>query len=205
MLAAVNRFDLSRIPQYPYLYGSLAVLFIVMVVLWLVGRVPVAYNVRNLVIRWRTTLMTAMAFTLVVGLMTVMMAFVNGMDALTNNSGQPGNVVVFSSGANDEGFSNLALNEVSNVERMEGIGVDENGQRLASKEVYVIVNQEIPVAKGEPPRRRFVQLRGIEDPAMSAYIHGLSLKEGGQWFSEAGVEESPSASGGTPTVHTQVV
>ena len=40
----------------------------------------------NLVVRWRTTLLTALAFTLVVGLMTVMLAFVAGMNQLTEQS-----------------------------------------------------------------------------------------------------------------------
>jgi len=198
MFAAVNRFDLSRAPQHPVLYGGLLALLLLMGLLVAVGKVPLAYNVRNLMVRWRTSAMMLLAFVMVVGLMTVMLSFVNGMDALTSNSGQPGNVVIFSSGANDEGFSNLAFNEVSNVERMEGIAVDAEGRRIASKEVYVIVNQEIPVPKGEPSRRRFVQLRGVEDPMMTAQIHGLSLKEGGRWFSEAGVEETPATDAGQP-------
>jgi len=205
VLAVVPRFDPARIPQNPLLYGCLAALFLLMVVLLLVGKVPVAYNVRNLMVRWRTTLMMLLAFVMVVGLMTVMLSFVNGMDALTSNSGQPGNVVVFSSGANDEGFSNLALNEVSNVERMEGIAVDESGQRIVSKEVFVIVNQEIPTPKGTPARRRFVQFRGIEDPQLSAFVHGLKLKGGGQWFSEAGVEESAAGAEGKTEVLRQCV
>ena len=36
-----------------------------MVLLMLIGKVPVSYNVRNLLVRWKTTLMTALAFTLV--------------------------------------------------------------------------------------------------------------------------------------------
>jgi len=190
MLARISRFDLSRIPQYPVLYGLLAALLALVLILLFVGRVPVSYNVRNLVVRWWITTMMVLAFVLVVGLMTVMMAFVSGMDALTGNSGQPGNIVVFSSGANDEGFSNLALSDVSNLERTQGIAVDEAGQRLASKEVYVIVNQDIPVPKGSPSRRRFVQVRGLEDAPMSAKVHGLELLPGSQWFSEAGVEQT---------------
>jgi len=190
MLAKISRFDPSRIPEYPWLYGSLAALLALLGLLLVLGRVPLSYNVRNLVVRWWITAMMVVAFILVVGLMTVMMAFVSGMDALTGNSGQPGNVVVFSSGANDEGFSNLALGDVANLERMQGIAVDEAGQRLASKEVYVIVNQDIPVPQGSPSRRRFVQVRGLEDAPMSAKVHGLDLLPGSQWFSEAGVEQS---------------
>ena len=37
--------------------------------------------------------MTALAFTLVVAVLTVMLAFVNGMYRLTESSSQPGNVI----------------------------------------------------------------------------------------------------------------
>src|SRR5262249_22345629 len=69
--------------------------------------VPLNYNVRNLLVRWRTTLMTALAFTLVVGLMTIMLAFVNGMYVITKGSAVPGNVMVLADGATDEAFSDL--------------------------------------------------------------------------------------------------
>ncbi|MSR58043.1 MAG: ABC transporter permease [Planctomycetaceae bacterium] len=172
-----------------FLYGSLAAALALMVLLSLIGKVPVSYNVRNLFVRWKTTVMTALAFTLVVALMTVMMAFVNGMYTLTESSGQLGNVMILSSGSNDEGFSNLAFDDVGNVEKMEGIQPYGNDKRLASKEVFVMGNQTIPVGPGQKPKRRFVQIRGIEDPVVAALVHALSLKPGGQWFSEAGVEE----------------
>ena len=52
----------------------------------LAPRVPLGYSFRNLMVRWRTTLLTTLAFTLVVALMTVMLAFVNGMYSLTKGS-----------------------------------------------------------------------------------------------------------------------
>lgn len=171
-----------------YLYGSLAAGLGLMVVLALIGKVPVSYNLRNLMVRWKTTALTALAFTAVVALMTVMMAFVQGMYALTESSGRPGNVIILSSGSNDEGFSNLAIDDVSHVDRIEGVEV-KDGKRLASKEVFVIGNQTIPVGEGSKTKRRFVQIRGIEDPLVSTEVHDLKLKSGGQWFSSAGVEE----------------
>src|ERR1044071_7627674 len=63
-------------------------------VLAFLGKVPVRYNVRNLQVRWRTTLVTALAFTLVIALLTVMLAFVNGMYKLTQGSGHPEHVIV---------------------------------------------------------------------------------------------------------------
>ena len=42
-----------------------------------------------------------------IALLTVMMAFVNGMRKLTEGTGQPGNVLVLADGATDEAFSSL--------------------------------------------------------------------------------------------------
>ncbi|MBS0262588.1 MAG: hypothetical protein JSS02_11605, partial [Planctomycetes bacterium] len=88
-----------------------------MVILLIVGKVPLSYNVRNLFVRWKTTVMTGLAFTLVVALMTVMLAFVNGMYRLTEKSGQPDNVIVLSEGATDESFSVLTFVDSADIER----------------------------------------------------------------------------------------
>ena len=174
--------------------------------LLVVGKVPVSYNVRNLMVRWKTTIMTALAFTLVVSLMTVMLAFVNGMYQLTEKSGRPGNVIVLADGATDESFSTLSFVDTNDVEQEPNVLKDESGAAQCSKEVFVIVNQEIKVAAGEKPRRRFVQVRGVEDPAMAGIVHGLKLKDGGQWFSEGGVEEDPAGGeGATANVVVQAV
>lgn len=178
------------------LYAALAGMGLLMLLLFWAGKVPLGYNVRNLVVRWKTTVMTALAFTVVVALMTAMLAFVNGMYRLTAQSGQPGNVIVLAEGATDESFSNLSFTDSSDIERQPGIRKSDDGAPLVSKEVYVIVNQQVPVAEGARPRRRFVQVRGLEDPQLGGEVHGLTLKEGGQWFSDAGVEESRS--GGEP-------
>jgi hypothetical protein len=80
----------------------LSLVLMVVLLLQLLGvlkKVPFTYNLRNLIVRWRTTSLTAIAFTLVVCLMTVMLAFVNGMYALTNNSGVPTNVLVLADGS----------------------------------------------------------------------------------------------------------
>jgi len=160
----------------------------------LIARVPLTYNLRNLVVRWRVTVMTALAFTLVVALLTVMLAFVNGMYRLTEASGQPGNVIVLADGATDELFSNLGRKDVRGLayhtDAKPRVLVD-RGQPMASYEVYIVVNQPVPVAEGEKPRRRFVQVRGIDSPVMSGLVHGLELYPGGSWFSSAGVRPNP--------------
>jgi ABC-type lipoprotein release transport system permease subunit len=170
------------------LYGPLLAVLAALALLATLGRVPIRYSLRNLIVRWRTTALTALAFMLVVGLMIVMLAFVTAMSRLTEQSGQPGNVIVLSDGAIDELFSNFQYTESSDVEREPGVVRDENNHPLCSRETYLVVSQDTGATEGDRPQRRFVQVRAIEDPLMSARVHGLDLYAGGQWFSEAGVE-----------------
>jgi ABC-type lipoprotein release transport system permease subunit len=160
------------------------------------GKVPLKYNVRNLFVRWPITLLTGMAFVLVVGLLTVMLAFVNGMSHLTEGSGHPGNVMILSDGATDELFSNLVYSDTSNIDRQPGVITDSQGRPLCSREVYIVVNQPIPSEEGKSNRRRFVQVRGIDDAVVSAQVHDLELFPGGKWFSQAGVQEIPATEPG---------
>src|SRR5262249_30250422 len=111
--------------------------------------VPFNYNRRNMLVRWRNTLVTAAAFTVVIRLVVVMLTFVNSLLRLTEGSARPGNVVILQDGALDEAFSNLPAE--ADVRRLpevvrKDILKDAKGNYLATKEVYVIVNQPIPNA-----------------------------------------------------------
>ncbi|MCC7419024.1 MAG: ABC transporter permease [Planctomycetaceae bacterium] len=171
------------------LYIGCALGLLVFVAHALLGRVPLSYNVRNLSLRWKTTAMTALAFTLVMGLLTVMLAFVNGMYLLTISSGQPGNVMILADGSTDESFSSLGYSDIGDIENQAGI-LHEGEQPLVSRETYLNVNQPIENPRPGRPNRRFVQLRGVNDPVLAGRVHGLSLYDGGTWFSDAGVEEA---------------
>ncbi len=206
----------------------LSLALMVVVVLQMLGvlkKVPFNYNLRNIVVRWRTTALTGVAFTLVVSLLVVMLAFVNGMYKLTEKSGVPSNVIVLADGATDELFSNLGYGDIKEIQYRTEVLREDKDTPLASWEVYVIVNQPILVRKcphcggmipvdrfgqklmphGEPPcpgsgrdvtgvrGRRFVQVRGIEDPLVSGKVHALGLHEGGSWFSQAGVQALPGS------------
>jgi putative ABC transport system permease protein len=185
---------------FPLAAGLLVLLLLQAV--GLVRRVPFSYNFRNLFVRWRTTLLTALAFTLVVALMTVMLAFVNGMYRLTQGSGHPENVIVMSDGAIDEAFSNLGYRDTSEVEWHPSVLRDSASRPLASWEVYLIINQPVPESRGGARKRRFLQVRGLDDPARSGAVHSLPLHEGGAWFSDAGVQPLPPEKGGGTAIQT---
>lgn len=185
-------------------------------VLLLLGNVPLNYNLRNVRVRWKTNLMTAVSFTAVIALLSFLLAFVNGMNSLTQNSGIPGNVLVLSDGATDEILSNLGYGDIDNVkdvrvaeaQLLDSAGkpaVDANGQelwrvippvtvredtingtatKLASKETYYSINMPIP--NTDPPRRRFVSVRSIDDAEIAARVHSVELYPKGKWWGKSG-------------------
>src|SRR5260370_266200 len=65
---------MNQLPVSPLVLVMLLVIVGGMAALMIVGRVPLSYNFRNLTVRWRMTLLTALAFTLVISLLTVMLA-----------------------------------------------------------------------------------------------------------------------------------
>lgn len=156
--------------------------------------IPIRYNTRNLVVRWKTTLLTAVGFTLVVCLLVIMLSFVEGLNDLSNRSGPEGNVIILRDGAVDELFSDLLidakLSELWNQEEVLRVDPSKpDSERLASPEVYAIASQELPPKEeGGRSEYRFLQVRGVVDPAIAGRVHGLSLKPGGNWFDASGGE-----------------
>src|SRR5581483_2379433 len=145
------------------LISAVLIVMLLLQAMGLMRRVPLGYNLRNLVVRWHTTLLTVVAFVLVVGLMTVMRAFVNGMYALTKGSAVPGNVLVLADGSTDEVFSDLGYGDISLLSSkscvkrvMVSAGGKEQETPLVSWELYQVVSQEIPNVKSGR-MRRFVQ------------------------------------------------
>src|SRR6185503_9506614 len=99
--------------QWPYVL--LLIYATDLLFLFFIVKVPIQYNLRNLVVRWRTTVLTGLAFTVVVALMTVMLAFLVGLNHMTSSSGVPGNVFVLSEGSTDELFSTFYKGDIDNI------------------------------------------------------------------------------------------
>jgi ABC-type lipoprotein release transport system permease subunit len=148
-----------------------------------IRKVPLVYNLRNLQNRWKTTLVTALAFTLVTGLFTFMLSFVKGMDRLIDSSGDPANVMILSDGATDEAFSNLGN---FSVEQLPG---DLQAQvEIFVREVYVVVMYMVPNPAPGQRARRFVQMRGVDDMPRAAELHNVKLMDGHHWVSGSGAK-----------------
>lgn len=150
------------------------------------AKIPIGYNLRNLVVRYRTTLLTAVAFILVTAVLTGLMGFINGLRRLAQATGNPANVIVLSQGSTEEGISNLPFENMGDIAQQEGVQ-RVNDEPLCSRESYLVLS--LPIAEPVPgsPTRRLLQVRGLFDPVASAQVHDFDLLSGGEWFSTAGV------------------
>ena len=184
---------LNTLPNLLALYIPLGVALGVLALLMVTRKIPFQYSVRNLLVRWKTTVMTATAFTVVVFLLTIMIAFVGGMNRVIGKSAQPANVIVMSDGSTDEVFSNIPIADATEIEHQPGV-VWQNSRPLSSREVYVFVNQPTVGPDGRS-KHRFLQIRGLEDPDIAAQVHDLELMSGGKWFSAGGVQEAKMEDG----------
>lgn len=119
--------------------------------------IPLSYNYRNLKVRWKTTLMTALGFTLVVAALVVMLAFVNGINQVCATSGEPENVLLLSKGSHDEVLSVVNRNQITQAEHAEGVVLDDSGFPLASRELFLVVHH----LDEKTGAYRFLQVRGV--------------------------------------------
>jgi ABC-type antimicrobial peptide transport system permease subunit len=192
-------------------------LFSLFVAVFPIPKVPLTYNLRNLQVRWRTIAFSSIAIVLVVGLLTMMLAFVKGMDRLTEESGNPANILILADGATDEAFSRLDPYGVQQLPQdvQNEVARTKDGEFLFTKEVYVIVThiieksgdrgkgkavEEKPIEGGKEDsregtggKRRFVQMRGVDNPVIAGLVHDITLKDfpgrPSRWFASTGEKE----------------
>jgi ABC-type lipoprotein release transport system permease subunit len=132
----------------PVLMVPLLAILAVLGVLAVAGKVPIKYNLRNLLVRWPMTLLTGLAFTVVIALLTYLLAMVNGMSQLTEDSGHPANVIVMADGSTDESYSSLSSTDSRDIDFEPGVAVSSQGKPLSSREVYILASATIPPSEG---------------------------------------------------------
>jgi putative ABC transport system permease protein len=119
--------------------------------------IPLSYNYRNLRVRWKTTLMTASGFTLVIAALVVMLAFINGIEAACATTGEPENVILLSKGNTDEVLSRIVRSMIAQAEASKGVALDAAGRPISSRELFLVVHHR----RDESEEFRFLQVRGV--------------------------------------------
>jgi len=138
--------------------------------------VPVAYNLRNMVVRKTTTVMTALGIALTVAVLIAILALVNGLRTTLSASGDPLQVLVLRKGSESEVVSNFTRGQFQDIKFKPGIAAGKDGQPLASLELVTVIN----LASVDAPDGMNVTVRGLP-PAGIEMRKGLRISSG-RWF-----------------------
>lgn len=137
--------------------------------------IPISYNIRNLVVRKTTTIMTAVGIALTVAVLLAVLALVNGLRDAFASTGDPLHVIVMRKGGNAELTSLVTQEQFQVIKSFPGIAKGPDGQPLASLEVVSVTNLTSP----ESPLGMNVTLRGL--PEIGIRLRNVKLLEG-RWF-----------------------
>jgi putative ABC transport system permease protein len=143
--------------------------------------IPVSYNLRNLVVRKTTTVITALGIALTVAVLLAVLALVNGLRTAFQSSGNPLQILVMRKGATAELSSAVTRETFQDLKSMAGIARD-GEEPMASLEMVTVIN----LPSVDSPTGMNVTLRGIL-PVGIKMRDDLKLKDG-RWF-QAGQRE----------------
>ena len=118
--------------------------------------IPVRYNLRSLLERRATSLMTVLGLGMVAMIFVILFGFIGGLKRTMLNAGSERNWVLLSRGAPDETASFISHDHHRHRARAAEIATDENGQPLLSPEIFVGVN-----ISRDKHVRQFVLMRGV--------------------------------------------
>src|SRR5262245_5098 len=103
--------------------------------------IPVKYNVRNLRVRWVTTLMTVVGTGLVVWATVLSFGLSDGLEHALRISGDDLDLIVLRKGSTEETSSNIDQALAREIANLDGIARDGDGEPLCSAEFVTILTK----------------------------------------------------------------
>jgi len=110
---------------------------------------PISYNVRNLFVRWKVTLLAIFGIGLVVLVLVVLLSMSAGFKLMLRSTGNPQNAIVTLQGSTSEltsGFTKANADMVSDDDR---VARGKDGRPMASPEIMVLISLT-KLATGQP-------------------------------------------------------
>ena len=137
--------------------------------------IPVSYNIRNLVVRKTTTIMTAAGIAMTVAVLLAVLGLVSGLQSAFASTGDPLHVLVMRKGGNAELTSLVTQQQFQTIKVFPGIASGSDGQPMASLEVVSVIN----LPSVDSPEGMNVTLRGLS-------TRGVEMRHlkiiAGRWF-----------------------
>jgi putative ABC transport system permease protein len=137
---------------------------------------PLKYNVRNVFVRWRSTLATVLGVGLVVAVYVLVQSLAVGLKTASRNTGDSRNVMIVRKGSTAESSSQVTREQLRLVAYLRGIARGQNDQPLLSADVLVLVTLPRKGDDGEA----HVLLRGISPVGM--HLRPQVNLVAGRWF-----------------------
>ena len=138
-------------------------------------KIPIAYNLRNLVVRKTSTIMTAMGIGLTVAVLVSSLALVNGLRAAFQNTGNPLQILALQKGSRSELGSFVTHQKFDQLSSLASIALDHSGNVLASLEMVQVIN----LPSVDDPKGMNITVRGLSPIGFE--MRPVSLVSG-HWF-----------------------
>src|SRR6188508_1615830 len=103
--------------------------------------IPAKYNLRNLRVRWVTTVMTVLGTALVVWASVLSFGLTEGLEHALTITGNNLDLIVMRKGSKEEGSSGIEQEKARGVATLEGIARDADGKPMCSIEFVTILTQ----------------------------------------------------------------
>ncbi|HEY7354410.1 MAG TPA: ABC transporter permease [Terriglobales bacterium] len=161
--------------------------------------IPIKYNTRNMILRKRLTIMTALGIALTVMTTVFLMMLLAGMKKAFASSGDPLDVLVMRKGSTSELVGGFTKDKVPILRQLPGIASDSHGQPLVSAEWVVIVALPQPGSTSTIN----ITMRGMEPDGIELRKDKVKLIAG-SWFSPGQREVAVSTSIHERFSHTNV-
>jgi putative ABC transport system permease protein len=120
-------------------------------------KIPISYNIRNLIARRTTTIMTALGIALTVAVLLSVLALVEGLRTSLASTGDPMNVLVSRKGSTAELNSSMTQEQFQVIKVKPGIAKLPNGEPMASLELVTVIVLESP----DNPSGINITMRGL--------------------------------------------
>jgi putative ABC transport system permease protein len=149
--------------------------------LWLVyavvtSPIPLLYNFRSVLVRWRATSATVLGVALVVTVFVLMQAMAAGLVKSSQNTGDPRNVMIVRKGSTAESSSQVTREQFRVIQYWPEIERDARGRPLVSADLAIIISLPRRDGTGEAN----VTMRGVT-PSGVALRPQVRLVAG-RWF-----------------------
>lgn len=137
---------------------------------------PLTYNLRSVLVRWRATLATILGVALVVAVYVLVQSLAIGLEKASGSTGDLRNFIIVRRGSVAESGSMITREQFNTIQYRPQIARNSSGQPLISADTIVVLN----VPRGNGQGESNITLRGVSP-------NGLALRPqvalvAGRWF-----------------------